>query len=134
MKFDWINEFDESQVKEIHALMENEWWCQNRELADVEKVLQTSDISLAMRHETGKIIGFVRVLTDYLYKALIFDVIVAAPFRDKGLGKTLVDKVLQLESLADVKSFELYCPDRMCGFYQQLGFVQSESRLLTFAR
>ncbi len=65
MEFDWINKFDDTQTREIHALMKNEWWCKDRKLADVEKVLLTSDIALAMTIEKGTIVGFVRILTDY---------------------------------------------------------------------
>jgi len=134
MNFDWIDNFDDTQTKEIHALMKNEWWCKDRNLADVERILLTSDIALATTNEKGTIVGFARILTDYLYKALIFDVIVASQFRGHGLGKTIINRILKLDSLAEVKSFELYCPDRVCGFYEQLGFSQSKSRLLTQTR
>lgn len=28
------------------------------------------------------------------------------------------------------ESFELYCPERLAGFYEKLGFVRGESKLL----
>ena len=66
--------------------------------------------------------GFARVLTDYVFKAFIFDVIVAENRRGSGLGKTLVSLVLNHEKLRSVKQFELYCLPEMSGFYEQLGF------------
>lgn len=44
MKFEWINEFDQNQISQIHRLMQNEWWCKNRTLDDVNKVIETSTI------------------------------------------------------------------------------------------
>ena len=134
MNLNWIDEFNPTQASEIHALMEKEWWCNNRKLADVEKILLSTNIALAMTNNHDTIIAFGRVLTDYVYKALIFDVIVAEPFRNQGLGKSIINKILSLETLAEVKSFELYCPDHMSIFYEELGFKRSQSKLLTLTR
>jgi len=134
MKYQWITEFSQSQINEVHGLMQNEWWCNNRLLTDVAKVIETSDIALGVLHEDGQLIGFTRVLTDYIYKALIFDVIVTPSFRQKGLGKEIVEHLLNLEILRPVKSMELYCPERISGFYEKLGFVKSRSSFLTFSR
>jgi predicted GNAT family N-acyltransferase len=114
--------------------MQNEWWCNNRLLADVAKIIETSDIALGVLNEDGKLIGFARVLTDYVYKALIFDVIVEPSYRQSGLGREVVEHLLNLETLRQVKSFELYCPERISGFYEKLGFVKSSSNLLTLDR
>lgn len=131
MKYQWITEFKQSQINEVHGLMLNEWWCNNRLLGDVARVVETSDIALGVLNQENQLIGFARVLTDYVYKALIFDVIVAPSSRQIGLGKEIIEHLLDLETLRQVKSFELYCPERISGFYEKLGFVKSSSNLLT---
>ena len=134
MKFEWISEFDKEQIDQVHGLMQNEWWCRNRSLNDVHKVMQTSNIVIGILNEDRKVIGFARVLTDYVYKALLLDVIVEPSFRQSGLGKEIIQTLLIMPALSQVRSFELYCPERMAGFYENLGFVKSESKLLTLKR
>lgn len=73
---------------------------------------------------------FARVLSDFTFKAMIFDVIVAGQHRGQGLGQALVGRILNHEKLKRVKSFELYCPDRLVPFYEKLGFVKGTSSLL----
>nr|WP_286167882.1 GNAT family N-acetyltransferase [Ochrobactrum sp. MC-1LL] len=46
------------------------------------------------------------------------------------MGQALVGRILNHEKLNRVKSFELYCPDRLVPFYEKLGFVKGTSSLL----
>jgi predicted GNAT family N-acyltransferase len=130
MEFSWINQFSEDQVIEVLALMKNEWWCSTRELKDVKNMLANTDLLIGAIDVNGDLSGFARVLTDYTYKALIFDVIVKPRYRGFGLGKDIINYIFSLPSLNSVKSFELYCPERLVGFYEKLGFTASESKLL----
>ena len=134
MKFEWISEFDKNQIDQVHGLMQNEWWCKNRSLSDVHKIMVTSNVIIGVLNEDRKVIGFARVLTDYVYKALLFDVIIEASFRQSGLGKEMIQTLLNMPDLTQVRSFELYCPERMTGFYEKLGFDKSDSKLLTLDR
>ena len=120
MKFDWISAFDKDQIDQVHGLMKSEWWCKNRLQTDVARVVKTSDIVLGVLNEDGRLIGFTRVLTDYIYKALIFDVIVEPSSRQSGLGKKIIEHLLNMEALRPVKSFELYCPERINSFMRNL--------------
>ena len=74
-----------------------------------------------------------RVLTDYIYKAIIFDVIIDQKYRDNKLGKLLIDSIINHPKLNNVKHFELYCLEDMKPFYEKWGF---DNRLenLTFMR
>ena len=44
MEFSWIDILSEHQTTEVLALMKNEWWCKNRELDEVKKMLNNSDV------------------------------------------------------------------------------------------
>ncbi len=134
MTINWIHKFDNIQTKQVHNLMSNEWWCNKRTLAEVEKVMEGSNVLFGAVDANGKIVGFCRVLTDYVFKALIFDVIIEAPYRSTGLGREIITNVLNNPKLSEVKSFELYCPDKISGFYKNLGFCEYESKLLGYKR
>lgn len=130
----WINEFDETQITQIHSLMKREWWCNDRSLSEVTRVIDGSDVLLGAVNDEGEIVAFGRVLTDFTFKAFIFDVIVESSFRSTGLGREIITNLIDDERLARVKSFELYCPDRISGFYKKLGFCEYESKVLGYKR
>ena len=66
-------------------------------------------------------VGFARVLTDWHYRAYVYDVIVATDWRDRGLGRELLDALM--ERLHAVESIELSCQPEMIPFYRRWGFT-----------
>lgn len=112
-----------AHAPELHALYQAEWWTTGRSLADVRRMLEQSRYNIgAMDESSGALAGFARVLTDGVFKALIFDIIVAAPFRGRGLGEQLMEWILTHPDLERVRHFELYCRDDMFAFYRKFGF------------
>ncbi|MBB5701408.1 putative GNAT family N-acyltransferase [Ochrobactrum daejeonense] len=128
--FQWLEELPAGRHREFHAFYCREWWTGERSFEDVTHMLAHCDLLLFCLDVDGRIAGFARVLSDFTFKAMIFDVIVAAEHRGQGLGQALVQRVLSHEKLRRVKSFELYCPDRLVPFYEKLGFVKGTSSLL----
>jgi len=82
-----------------------------------------SQICLGLVDEHNTLQGFARVLTDYTFKALIFDLIVADTYRNKGLGNQLMSLIKNHPDLRNVKHFELYCLPDMFDFYEKHGFT-----------
>ena len=67
MNIIWINQFTQSQIDEVSALMKNEWWCASRTMSQVEKVIKHSDIVIGALDSNGVLSGFARVLTDFTF-------------------------------------------------------------------
>ncbi len=63
-----------------------------------------------------------RVLTDYVFKAFIFDVIVAPCARQQHIGERMVKHILQHPDLKNVRHLELYCRPELVDFYRRFGF------------
>jgi predicted GNAT family N-acyltransferase len=80
--------------------------------------------------ETDRLLAFARAVTDTVYKAFIFDVIVSESNRGRGLGREIVETILAHPSIKDIPHIELYCPERFVTFYQQFGFEKRDSVLL----
>jgi len=124
----------EVQVIELHDLYQKEWWTKGRTLDEVRLLLQHSDVVIALIDDKDdSLVGFSRVLTDRIFKALVFDVIVREDKRSLSLGKKLMDAIQKHPDLQEVKSFELYALPEMEAFYKQWGFT-SDLGELTFMR
>ena len=55
----------------------------------------------AVEDDSDRLIGFARVLTDRIYKALVLDVLVANDVRGKGFGLQIMDAVMRHPELED---------------------------------
>ncbi|RZQ51226.1 GNAT family N-acetyltransferase [Pseudoalteromonas phenolica] len=112
----------EENIEELHRLYQKEWWTKGRTLQETKKVVAGSQINIGILDAQNILIGYARVLTDFTFKAIIFDVIVSEFHRDKGLGKRIMQLIKNHKRLASVKSYELYCLPEMFAFYESLGF------------
>lgn len=126
---DVIDGLSETHIKDLHQLYQQEWWTNNRTLEQTQAVVAGSQICIGVIDDNDRLVGFTRVLTDYAFKALIFDVIVAKSARGQGLGDHLISLVKNHPKLADVKSLELYCLPEMFEFYQRHGFTEDVGEL-----
>lgn len=117
-----IYTFTNPQIKELHDLYQQEWWTKERSLEDTKKCVENSQICIGITDENNHLIGFVRVITDYVFKAFIFDLIIHPDHRNQGLGKRLMNEVLHHKKLSGVKHFELYCLPEMKNWYEPFGF------------
>jgi GNAT superfamily N-acetyltransferase len=119
-----VERLDGDLPEQLHALYLQEWWTHRRNVDDVRRMLDGSDVVLGfVDHETGRLAGFARVITDFVYKALVLDVIVQADYRKTGLGARLMDEILGHPKLQDVLHFELYCRPELMEFYERWGFT-----------
>lgn len=80
-----ITQVNDSQIKDLYQLYQLSWWSQGRMLDGIKIMLENSDLIIGLSHcETEKLIGFARVLTDYVYRATIWDVMVDPSYQKKG--------------------------------------------------
>jgi predicted GNAT family N-acyltransferase len=127
-----INKLDSQQINQLHQLYQKEWWTKGRILSDVKIMLQNTDFIFALCEEdTNQLIAFARVLTDKVYKALILDVIVDPDYRSQGLGKEIMQMILDHPDLKYIKHFELYCLPELIPFYKKWGFTDELGELTT---
>ena len=117
-----VHELDETRIAQLHVFFAREWWTAGRSLAETRRCVEGSQVRIGLIDDAGDLIGFARVVTDYTFKALIFDVIVAESHRGKGLGDRLIELVLSHPDLARVRHFELYCLPDAGSFYERHGF------------
>lgn len=118
-----LTRLNDAQLEDLWRLYQCEWWTCGRRLEDVRRVVRNSDLIFAFCDSEARLAGFARVLTDFVYKALVFDVIVERAHRNQGLGRALLDAIISHPALASVEHIELYCLPELVRFYEPFGFT-----------
>tara|TARA_Y100000766_G_C18901260_1_gene603511 strand:- start:1175 stop:1627 length:453 start_codon:yes stop_codon:yes gene_type:complete len=104
------------------------FWAINRKEKDLRTMLANSDVIISCWAK-DKLIGFGRANTDTIFRATLWDVIIANEYQGKGLGKALVMKILSSSSMKNVENIYLLttnCND----FYKSIGFRLSKKNTL----
>lgn len=117
-----IESLEPHHQPQLHQLYLQQWWSNTRTLEEVSAVLAGSSLTLGVIDAENNLIGFTRVLTDGIFKAIMFDVIVSEDYRGHKIGSQLVEYVKHHPRLACVKHLELYCLPELQSYYQQFGF------------
>ncbi len=87
-----------TRMKEIY---ESVGWMRHTETI-IQRVFQASNI-VALAFFDGLLVGFGRALSDGVFNAAIYDVIVHRDYQGKGIGKAIVgDLLAQLQSVSCV--------------------------------
>ena len=123
MELSIVTSLDDKEIDQLLDLYGNEFWCNERERSDVVKMLNNTDILLVVKNGSNDLVGFARILTDYVYKATIFDLIVHPKWRGKKIGKLLMDAIINHQMLHNVEHFDLNCLPEMYPFYEHWGFT-----------
>jgi predicted GNAT family N-acyltransferase len=111
------------QLLELYAAAD---WASHRTREDVDRMLSETDLVFALVDRSqDRLVGFTRVLTDFVYRAMVFDVIVAPGERERGLGRRLLDAVVHAPQLVRVETLELTCQPELIAFYARWGFTDS---------
>jgi N-acetylglutamate synthase-like GNAT family acetyltransferase len=97
-------------------------WCRHRSLEQLTKAIHNSQL-LITAWEGNRLIACARVLTDYVYRAVVFDVIVHPDYQGKGLGRQVMEQIVNHPSLKEVEYYFLYTADKQ-GFYRRLGWQE----------
>lgn len=135
MKIETRSHLSEDQIDDLYRMYQAEWWTEGREREDIVTMLDGSDYVVAFCDaQTETLVAFSRILTDTVYKGLIFDVIVSAEHRGNGLGQMLLDAIIEHPELSEVEHFELYCLEEMVPFYENFGFSDELGELRLMRR
>lgn len=122
MNYKVVNQLTETQIYELVELYKNEFWSKDRTYERVVKMLKASDIIIALVGDDEELIGFCRVLTDFVYRGTLYDVIIKSNYREMGFGAKLLDEVINHPQLKEVENIALYCLSEMITFYERWGF------------
>lgn len=103
----------------VHGFLSRSYWAEGRSRERVADSLKHSLVFGLCHGES--LVGFARVVTDYVTIAFLADVFVLQEHRGKGLGSWLVEIVTSLPDLRRVRRFLLGTRDA-AGLYRKFGF------------
>lgn len=108
----------------ILDMLHRSYWAQTRTVACMEQAIAGSHC-YGVYGPDGCQVGFARVLTDFATMYYMCDVIVDEQLRGTGIGKALVDAMIQSEELRGLGGV-LATLDAH-GLYEKYGFVSDTS-------
>ena len=107
-------------------------WAVGRSAQDSHAMLLATDLTITA-WDGYRLVGFGRVLTDYVYRASIWDVIVDEQYQGQDIGSEIVQRILHHPSLKRVELFWLCTRDKQA-FYEKLGFSAKEQTGMVWAK
>lgn len=78
-------------------------------------------------------VGFGRATTDGIYRAVLWDVVVAGDLQGQGLGRQVVDALINNKSVGNTELIYIMTTTS-AGFYKQLGFVSCAPQQLLVSK
>ncbi|MGB4069991.1 MAG: GNAT family N-acetyltransferase [Nitrospira sp.] len=118
-------------MSQLLGLFQQAPWAKGRSLEDAKEMLLHTDLTLCA-WDGERLIGFGRVLTDFIYRATIWDVIVDRAYQGQGVGTEIVQRILKHPRLERVEL--VWLCTRRPGFYEKLGFSSKEQIGLVWSR
>ena len=109
-------------------LDQHTFWAQRRSLGQLRRMLAGS-AAVASLWRGKRLVGFARVSSDGVFRAVLWDVVIPEDLQGQGLGRQLVEALLASPALAGVERVYLMTTNS-AGFYQQLGFTQVSNQQL----
>lgn len=105
----------------IHDYLSNRsYWAKGRSIETVKRSVENS-LCFGVYHNSGKMVGFARVLTDYAVFAYLMDVFILEEYRKLGLAKELMKSIMNHPDLQQLQRFMLATSDAH-KLYEQFGF------------
>jgi N-acetylglutamate synthase-like GNAT family acetyltransferase len=107
----------------IVAMLEHAYWATGRPREKTERAFRNSLVFGV--YDGDRQIGMARVVTDFAIFAYLCDVFIQEDYRARGLGKWLVQTIMNHPDLTDLRRWLLVTSDAH-GLYRQYGFTTIE--------
>ncbi|MCP9775624.1 GNAT family N-acetyltransferase [Cyanobium sp. WAJ14-Wanaka] len=110
-------------------LDQHTFWAQGRSRSQLRQMLAGS-AAVASLWRGKRLVGFGRASSDGVFRAVLWDVVIPEDLQGQGLGRQLVEALLQSPKLRAVERIYLMTTNS-ANFYGQLGFQNAgQQRLL----
>jgi ribosomal protein S18 acetylase RimI-like enzyme len=109
------------QLRQLQTLLDDHsFWAEGRSASQLRRMLAGSQ-AVVSAWRGDRLVGFGRASSDGVFRAVLWDVVVAGDEQGRGLGRRLVETLLSDPALNGVERVYLMTTNS-AGFYTQLGF------------
>ena len=107
-------------LKLRRLLNKHAFWAQDRSRQQLGEMLKGSQVVISL-WRGKRMVGFGRASSDGIYRAVLWDVVVAGDLQGRGLGRRVVEALLASARVREVERVYLMTTNST-GFYEQMGF------------
>jgi len=104
------------------------WWKDTYDKSKLKDLIKGS-FAFAVVIDKNQTIGMGRIISDGMNDAYIQDLIVLPEYRKQGIGKKLVDKLVEYCRSKGVKWIALIAEPDQDGFYSSIGFKEMNDHI-----
>ena len=119
-------------LKLRRLLNKHAFWARGRSSSQLRQMLKGSQVIVSL-WRGKRMVGFGRASSDGIYRAVLWDVVVAGDLQGRGLGRRVVEALLASPKLRQVERVYLMTTNS-AGFYRQLGFQDADPQQLLVLR
>ena len=113
----------------LHLLLhKHAFWAQQRNTSELKKMLAGSNVVISL-WRGKRLVGFGRATSDGIYRAVLWDVVVAGDLQGHGLGRQVIEALLIAPGIRNVERVYLMTTNSR-GFYEQMGFERANNQQL----
>ena len=109
-------------------LNENAFWAKGRNKQQLCQMLFNSTVVVSLWHR-NQLIGFGRATSDLVFRAVLWDVVVASDRQGLGFGKLIIEAILTNKKIKSVERIYLMTTNSS-EFYKQFGFKLNNKQSL----
>ncbi|MDT3960090.1 GNAT family N-acetyltransferase [Staphylococcus kloosii] len=118
LKVNFTYDFDASNVPKMKAIYQSNGWTSHTE--DNINTIFKASTHVVIAKVDEKVIGFARALSDGVYNAAIYDVVVDKNYHKYGIGREIVEKLI--DRIGEVSCIHLIATTKHTTFYKRIGF------------
>ena len=123
----WRLRHSPGQLQQLQRLLDaHSFWASGRSKRELSQMLAGSQAVISAWQDSN-LVGFGRATSDGVFRTVLWDVVVAGEHRGRGLGRRIVEALLQEPVLQGVERTYLMTTNSV-GFYEKLGFTEVEEQ------
>ncbi|MFL7941387.1 GNAT family N-acetyltransferase [Priestia megaterium] len=128
MKVSFSNSIENVEWPRMKEIYHSVGW-KNHDEEKIKKVFQSSN-AVAIAYDEDNIAGFGRALSDGVFNAAIYDVVVDEHYQYKGIGQQIVENLLA--QLNDISCVHLVSTAGNEEFYKKAGFRKMKTGMARY--
>ena len=117
---------------ELQELYRFTSWGRSRSISQIDRMIEGTDMCFSARYE-GKMVAFCRIVTDFIFRASLWDIMVHPDHQGHGLGSKLISYALKHPAISDIPMIITYSSE-LGPFLSNLGFNSVEGTMMLLRR